>query len=309
MALPTFQELLAAQEQAQSGPAQAIQGLTGGLQQGVNLAAMIAMRKRQQEMADNQALLRQIQEQQLQARLPQIQAQTGLTKAKTIALENQPSITPVFNIGTKGVTKVGEIPKGAKTFQDPGMRQIMTPVAEQRMKQNIMIDLPSNRPQTSVPGAAAAIQLASRQGKALIAKPGTPQQLALASSDLARAVQRSAPQMATLKDATFANSIQTRLSSLSQRITADPTSADVPKLRKQMYDILDELEKSSRPYVERQLNHIESLYKDKLPSDWKQRRVEELGEDIPDIEFQESLDQSNTPVLDANSFLTKHKLK
>lgn len=309
MALPTFSELLAAQEQAQSGPAQAIQGLTGGLQQGVNLASMIAQRKRQQELADNQALLRQIQENQLKARIPSIEAQTELTKEKTKSLANKPTTTPVFSIGTSGTKKVGDIPIGSKTFQDPEMKHIMTPVAEARIKQNIMVDLPSNRPATTVPGAAAQIQLSSRQGKALIAKPGTPQQLALAASDLARTVQRSAPQMTTLRDANFANSIITKVSSLAQRITANPSGPDVPKLRKQMYELFDDLEKSSRPYVERQLNHVESLYKDQLPKDWKQTRTEELGENIPGIDFQESLNQSNIPVMDANSFLTKHKLK
>lgn len=184
--------------------------------------------------------------------------------------------------------KVGmETTLGAAKARASQQGKQFNPMADVRGTQSISSDLPSNQGPSKVPGAASQIQLAARQGMALIAKPGSPQQIALASSDLARAVQRSAPQMETLGGASFANNYTTQISALAQKITADPTSKDVPKLRRQMYDILKDLRESSKPYISNQLDTVEDMWKNRLPKNWPDIRKREMGENIPDIEFQE----------------------
>lgn len=181
---------------------------------------------------------------------------------------------------------LGKVPGNTKLVGDPALG--VGGYADVKQKQNIFQDLPSQTSPTNVSGAAAQVQLAVRQGKGLIAKPGSPQQIALASSDVARAVQRSAPQLETLNGSSFANNFVTQISAISQKITANPTAADVPKLRRQIYDILTELETTSKPVVERSLNNIENIYAGNLPQNWQQIKNKELGMDFPDIPFQET---------------------
>lgn len=193
--------------------------------------------------------------------------------------------------GAAAAVQQGSGPANAKIIGEP--QQGVGGYADVKLKGNLFSSLPSQTSPTNVSGAAAQVQLAVRQGKGLIAKPGSPQQIALASSDVARAVQRSAPQLETLNGSSFANNFVTQISALSQKITADPTSADVPKLRKQIYDILNELENTSKPVVERSLNNIESIYAKDLPQNWQEIKNRELGADFPDIPFQEN--QSANP--------------
>lgn len=163
------------------------------------------------------------------------------------------------------------------------------PYGAVRERQNILSALPSKSGQTTPAGAASGVQLAVRQGKGLIAKPGAPQQIALAASDLARAVQRSAPQLDTLEGAGFSKNISTRLSQVIQNLTAKGKSTvDVPDLRKQLFDIFNELESTSKPIIERELRQIERTYKakGKLPDDWDGMKNDEMGGQFPDIPFQ-----------------------
>lgn len=154
---------------------------------------------------------------------------------------------------------------------------------EGRMKQMQISDLPSRSNPNTTAGAAAQVQIAARQGKALIAKATSPQNLALASSDLARAVQRASPQAEVIGASSYAQSIPTILGRLNQVITSNPNSPDVPKLRKQLYDTFDELEKSSKPYIAQHLQTMEDSGFT-LPN-WQQIKARELGAELPNIPF------------------------
>lgn len=160
-------------------------------------------------------------------------------------------------------------------------------MADVRRSQNIMTDLPSRSNPSTAAGAAYQVKVAARQGKAIIGKPGSPQQLALAASDLARAVQRSAPQLETLQGAGFSNNILTQLNRLTQSLTADPSGKDVPKIRRQIYDLLDDLDKTATPWIENQLKNTEDIWEGNLPKNWDMLKKRELGLNIPDVPFQE----------------------
>lgn len=149
-------------------------------------------------------------------------------------------------------------------------------------------ELPSNSSPSTAAGAAYGVKVAARQGKDLIAKAGSPQALALASSDLARAVQRSAPQLDAMRGGDFTNNLVTKLNAFSQRFTADPqgTIADVPKVRKEIFDILDGLDKSAQPFIEQKLQNIEDTFPEQLPKNWGSIKNREMGVTIKPIPFE-----------------------
>lgn len=167
----------------------------------------------------------------------------------------------------------------SKNKPPPGSQ--MTPMAQVRQRQNIFSDLPSRSNPNTASGAAYMVKVAARQGKSIIAKPGSPQQVALAASDLARAVQRSAPQLETLQGSSFSNNLVTQMNMLTQKLTADPSGKDVPKIRRQIYDLLDELDKTAQPWIENDLKNIEDI-QGPLPKNVKNR---ELGLNVPDVPF------------------------
>lgn len=179
-------------------------------------------------------------------------------------------------------------PEGAKSS---GYGATMAPI---RQAQYTLQDLPSNQTPTTAGGAAYQVKVAARQGKAIIGKPGSPQQLSLAASDLARAVQRSAPQLDTLQGAGYSDNLVTTLNRLSQRITADPTGKDVPKIRRQIYDLLDDLDKTATPWITNQLDAMEEVGFKVSPL----MRKRELGLTIPDVPFVEGLSQGTTQQYD-----------
>ena len=160
-----------------------------------------------------------------------------------------------------------------------------SPIASIRGKQFLMSDLPSRSNPNTAAGAAYQVKVASRQGKAIIGKPGSPQQIALAASDLARAVQRSAPQLETLQGASFSNNVVTRVNQLTQQITANPSGTDVPKIRKQIYDLLDDLDKTAQPWIDNQVKNVEGIWGESLPPNWNAIKSRELGNNIPDVKF------------------------
>ena len=135
---------------------------------------------------------------------------------------------------------------------------------------------------STAPGAAYQVKLASRQGKSLIAKSTSPQSLSLAGADLARAVQRSAPYSTTIGESDYGNTLLTTWGRLRQKLTSDPSSPDVPKLRKQLYDTFDELDKASTPWIQ---NHLAS-YEEHMGPISADERARQLGTNIPDIPFQ-----------------------
>lgn len=141
--------------------------------------------------------------------------------------------------------------------------------------------LPSEMGPSTGAGAAFGVKIAARQGKSLVANPGSAQKIGLASGDIARAVLRAAPQLDALRGADFSQNLATRLSSIGQKITGNPNGPDVPKLRKEMYDILDELDKSATPFIQNHLKNYEEMMSP-LPDTVKRR---ESGEDLPNIPF------------------------
>jgi len=106
---------------------------------------------------------------------------------------------------------------------------------------------------------------------------------------LARAVQRSAPQLETLQGASFSNNVLTQINSLTQRLTADPSGKDVPKIRKQIYDLLDDLDKTASPWIDNQLKDTEDIWEGSLPKNWEAIKKRERAENVPDVPFKESM--------------------
>lgn len=141
--------------------------------------------------------------------------------------------------------------------------------------------LPSEMGPNTGAGAAFGVKIAARQGKSLVATPGSAQKMGLASGDIARAVLRAAPQLDVIRGADFSQNLATRISAIGQKITANPNGPDAPKLRREMYDILDDLDKSATPFIQNHLKNYEELMAP-LPEGVKRR---ESGEDLPDIPF------------------------
>lgn len=163
-------------------------------------------------------------------------------------------------------------------------------IADVRTKQSIMADLPSRSGPNTAAGAAYMVKVSARQGKSIIAKAGSPQRIALAAGDVARSVMRAAPQLEAMRGADFTNNFTTKINLLTQKLTADPNGKDVPKLRKEIYDLLDELDKSAQPWIENQLKATEDIWGDSLPQNWKQIRSREMGKNIPDVPFEDIID-------------------
>lgn len=153
-------------------------------------------------------------------------------------------------------------------------------MAEVRQKQNLYSDLPSVKAGNA--SAASMVQMSARQGKALVATPGSAQKIALGGIDLARTVQRSAPQLDAINGAGFADNLATKLSKLQQRLTADPKGPDAPKIRKEMYDLFDDLDRTASVYVKQGLDTLQTVQQG-LPKNVIQN---ELGTNLPNIPFQ-----------------------
>lgn len=207
-------------------------------------------------------------------------------KAADIASKQAEATRPETYISGEQALAQGKGTKDTKIISPT--QQGQSPYADVRATQNIMSDLPSRSGPSTQAGAASTVQFSARQGKQLIANPGSPQKLALSAVDLARTVQRNAPTVDTLTNAGFADNLATKLSLLSQKITADPNSKDVPKLRKEIFDIFTDLEDSSKPIIQRQLDTTESLWKTRLPPEWETIKKSELGENLPPIVFNET---------------------
>lgn len=186
---------------------------------------------------------------------------------------------------SQGVAQ-GKVAGNTKLVGDPALG--IGGYAGVKQQQNILQSLPSRASQGTLPAQASGVQLAARQLKALIATPGSYQRLGLAKGDLARMVLRAAPQQEVLKDAGFSDTVINHINVLRQKISSDPAAIDQPLIRKELYDIGTELERSSRPVLERSLNEVERSYKSSLPAEWPKTRAEELGENFPDIPFQET---------------------
>lgn len=150
-----------------------------------------------------------------------------------------------------------------------------------REKQFTMQDLPSNQGPNTAAGAAYQVKVAARQGKNLIAKSGSSQRLGLAQGDLARAVLRNSPTDEAMRNANFSDNTINRWNQIKQKITSDPQAANNPLIRKEMYDIFDEMDRSATPFIQNQLDDMESVGF-KIPANVRKRQ---MGLTLPDIPF------------------------
>lgn len=184
----------------------------------------------------------------------------------------------------------GEIREaGPEGAQSTGYGAMMGPV---RKAQYTLQDLPSNQGPSTAGGAAYQVKVAARQGKTIVAKAGSAQRTGLSSGDLARAILRAAPTEEAMKAANFSDNLVTRFSLMKQKLTADPSAVDNPKIRREIYDIFDEMDKSATPFIKNQLDDLESLM-GPLPPGIRKRQ---LGETLPDIPFMEVKESNINPL-------------
>lgn len=172
----------------------------------------------------------------------------------------------------------GEMKPGNIPAVSTGYGNTMGPI---RKAQYTMQDLPSNQGPTTAGGAAYQVKVAARQGKSLIAKAGSAQRTGLASGDLARAVMRISPTEQAMQTANFSDNLITRWNLLKQKITADPNQVNNPAIRKELYSIFDEMDKSAEPWIVNQLDEM----RDQGFNISKQTYDRQLGRNIPDIPF------------------------
>jgi hypothetical protein len=170
-----------------------------------------------------------------------------------------------------------------------------------RGKQFLMSDLPSRSSPTTAAGAAYQVKVAARQGKSLIAKPGSAQRLGMSQGDLARAVLRNAPTDEAMRSANFSDNIIARVNRAKQQLTSDPDGAmNNPKVRKSIYDMFDELDKSAEPWISNQLKDEEDIWSETLPKNWADIKKREMGENIADIPFEYDTPVKSTTTKDWN---------
>lgn len=151
-----------------------------------------------------------------------------------------------------------------------------------RKNQFTMQDLPSNQGPTTAAGAAYQVKVAGRQGKSLIAKYSTPQRIGLAGGEAARAVLRASPTDEAMRNANFSDNTINHWNQLKQKLTSNPQEAmNNVAVRREMYNLFDEMDKSASPLIANQLDDIESIM-GPLPKGVRQRQ---MGETLPDIPF------------------------
>ena len=197
---------------------------------------------------------------------PEFSPVSGMLSPTGTILEMDKFTGKVKDTGSKGVSQgygamMGPIRKGQYTIQD----------------------LPSNQGPSTASGAAYQVKVGARQGKALIAQPGSKFRTSLASGDIARSINRVAPTDEAMKNAGFSDTLINRWANLKTSITADPTTLENPKMRKEMYDILDDMDKSATPFIQNQLDDMADTGFQVTPA----TRKRQLGETLPNIPFQE----------------------
>ncbi len=156
-----------------------------------------------------------------------------------------------------------------------------TNYANIREKQYGLQDLPSNQGPSTAGGAAYQVKVAARQGKNLIAKSGSSQRIGLASGDLARSVLRAAPTDEAMRNSNFSDNMINHWNQIKQKITSDPSAINNPAIRREMYNIFDEMDKSATPFIQNQLDDMESVGFTVPP----EVRKRQLGLTLPDIPF------------------------
>lgn len=146
--------------------------------------------------------------------------------------------------------------------------------------------LPSQMGPQTAAGAAYQVQLAAHQGKALIASPGAYQRLGMTQGDAARALLRNSPTDEAMRNANFSDTAIGRFNKLKAALSSDPTQIDQPLMRKGLYDALDEMEKSSKPYIANHLANMEANGSNSTFGDnWGATKQREMGLNVSDVPF------------------------
>lgn len=226
---------------------------------------------------------------------PYKQALTNQANAEAEAKRRPPiPKVPLEYVDTGRTTKDGkaiylnkatgeELVGGTAGTPKPAMGSAM---AGERARQFGINDLPSNQGQNTAGGAAYQVKIGARQGKALISKPGSPQRTGAARADLVRAITRVAPTDEGLRNVNFSDNVAQRWAQLKQQLTVDPSAVDNPKIRKEMYDIFDDMEKSSEPFIVNQLDELQDQGYNITPA----TRRRQLGLNFPEVKFIQSLE-------------------
>lgn len=222
----------------------------------------------------------------LMAQHPELMGQLGPTLLKDPA--QKPEYTAVPGVLSKaGKPFIFDKFKG--TMVEGPMEAVPTggmgsAMAGVRKSQFTLQDLPSNQGPSTAGGAAYQVKVASRQGKNLIAKAGSSQRLGLAQGDLARAVLRNSPTDEAMRNANFSENVINRWSQMKQKLTSDPAAINNPKIRKEIYDIFDEMDQSATPFIKMQLDNMEDVG---FPISAGVRK-REMGETLSTIPFIEN---------------------
>lgn len=158
-------------------------------------------------------------------------------------------------------------------------------------------ELPSKLGPTSAAGAAYQVKVAARQGKTLIATPGSYQRLGLAQGDAARAVIRGSPTDEAMRNANFSDTLIGKYNAIKQKLNSDPSAIDQPLIRKELYSIFDEMDKSATPFIANHLQNMEAnATNSTFGNNWGQVKQRELGLNLPEIPFNEGSAQNpNVP--------------
>lgn len=175
----------------------------------------------------------------------------------------------------------GELKDTGVKAKSTGFGSSMGPI---RQAQYTLQDLPSNQGPNTAGGAAYQVKVGARQGKSLIAKPGSKFRTSLASGDIARSINRVAPTDEAMKNAGFSDTLINKWADFKTRVTANPMILENPNVRKEMFGILDEMDKSATPFIKNQLDDMADAGFPVTPA----TRKRQLGENLPNIEFQES---------------------
>lgn len=160
-------------------------------------------------------------------------------------------------------------------------------------------ELPSKLGPSSAAGAAYQVKVAARQGKSLIAAPGSYQRIGLSQGDAARAILRNSPTDEAMRNANFSDTVINKYNAIKQKLSSDPTAVDQPEIRRELYNIFDEMDKSATPFIANHLQNMEdSQTNSAFGANWNKVKQRELGNTLSDIPFNPGTGSAGNPSVD-----------
>lgn len=312
--LPTFEQLVEAQKGL--GPAGRVEAAESGLEKGLSLADQLNQRKIQMMQEQEMMNFRKanfmkaieglgISKERLGMQEQNIQSQ--------IEQRGKPKVVPQFTTSTGQPvvqTKEGKLQPAETTEKLEAAKGIMSPMANVREELGLPKLLPSNSGSTTVPGAASQMLLAAKTGRAILSSPKlTPTEIQLALNDLSRLVQRSAPQLDTIRGlAGFTNTLKSKIATWQTLITSKPETVNVPEIVGKLNEIFNELESTAKPFVDRQLKLVEPAFKASKAygPNWENTKKLELGELNTENKKQTNSPAAPIEMKKASDFLSKY---